>query len=168
MSRKFTVRHELGCTPDEFWERVHNNPAFNQELYVEKLDYEYELIESDPVTGKRRAHIVPKVNAPLALRKALGDSVAFDEEGQLTGEGPRRAYTFDIIPGVMPSKIKIGGKMTCPPADNGRCYRVVEFEVGCSIFGIGGLFERFVAKEVEARYEDSAAFTNEFLEAHYS
>jgi hypothetical protein len=167
MSRTFTVRHEIACTPEQFWERIHNNPAFNQELYVEKLEYQYELLEDDRETGKRRAHIVPKVNAPLALRKALGDSVAFDENGQFSREG-ETSYTFDIIPGVMASKIKIGGRMTCPPSDEGTCYRVVDFEVGCSIFGIGGLFEKFVSKEVQARYEDSAEFTNTFLKKHYS
>lgn len=168
MSRTFTVRHEIDCTPDQFWERIHRNPAFNQELYVEKLEYQYELLADDPETGERRAHIVPKVNAPLALRKALGDTVAFDEEGRFETNGEGSSYTFNIIPGVMPSKIKIGGTMTCPPSDDGKCYRVVTFEVGCSIFGIGGLFERFVSKEVQARYEDSAAFTNEFLKKHYS
>jgi len=162
MSRTFTVRHEIHCTPEQFWERIHHNPDFNQVLYVEKLEYQYELVEDDPATGRRRAHIVPKVNAPLALRKALGDSVAFDEEGTFSSAG-EKSYTFNIIPGVMPSKIKIGGTMTCPPAGEGKCYRVVDFEVGCSIFGIGGLFERFVSKEVQARYEDSAAFTNTFL-----
>lgn len=167
MSRKFTVRHEIACTPEQFWERIHNNPGFNQELYVEKLEYQYELLEDDHETGTRRAHIVPKVNAPLALRKALGDSVAFDENGQFSREG-EPSYTFDIIPGVMASKIKIGGRMTCPPSDNGTCYRVVDFEVGCSIFGIGGLFEKFVSKEVQARYEDSAEFTNTFLKKHFS
>jgi hypothetical protein len=167
MSRKFTVRHEIDCTPEQFWERIHHNPEFNQALYVETLGYQYDLLEDDPETGIRKSHIVPKVNAPLALRKALGDTVAFDENGKFSSAG-EKSYTFDIVPGVMPSKIKIGGTMTCPPADDGKCIRVVEFEVACSIFGIGGLFERFVSKEVQARYEDSAEFTNTFLKERYS
>ena len=166
MSRQFTCRHEIDCTPEEFWERIHHNPEFNQALYVDSLGFGYELLEDDPETGRRRSHIVPKVDAPKALVKALGDSVSFDEVGQISTEGGR-SYTFNIVPGVMPTKIKIGGTMTVPPAENGKCYRVVDFQVGCTIFGIGGLFERFVSKEVMRSYDESAEFTNEFLKKNY-
>ena len=167
MSRTFTCRHVMNCTPEQFWERVHHNPEFNQELYVDLLGYGYELIEDDRQTGKRRSHIIPKVDAPRALVAALGDSIAFDEHGQLDRSGDAPVYRFNIIPGVWPDKITVRGQMTVPPAGEGKCERVVDFEVGCSAFGIGGLFERFVSKEVEKSYEQSAGFTNAFMAKHY-
>ena len=153
MSRTFTCRHEMDCTPEQFWERIHHNPQFNQELYVDLLGFGYELIEDNRETGARRSHIVPKVDAPKALIKALGDSVSFDEHGAVDRSGPAPVYRFNIIPGVWPDKITVGGQMTVPEAPGGKCVRVVDFEVGCSVFGIGGLFERLV---------DEGAYSEEY------
>ena len=162
MSRKFTVRHQLECTPEQFWERIHHNPDFNKALYVDDLGYGYKLLKDDRQTGERASHVTPVVDAPAPIRKALGDSVSFEEQGRLE-RGGTSVYRFSIVPGVWPDKIHISGAMTAEPAPGGKCHRTVAFDVGCTAFGIGGLFERFVQKEVSKAYDQSAVFTNEYL-----
>ncbi|MEM9068054.1 MAG: DUF2505 family protein [Myxococcota bacterium] len=163
--KTFTCRHEISCTPAEFWEKIHLG-GFNRAMY-DRLGYGYDIIEDNLETGVRKTHITPVVDAPAVLVKALGESVSFEEHGQLhfgaNGDGAANRYEFTVLPGVFPKKIKISGKMTTDPSTEGKCFRVVEFNIGCTIFGIGGIFERFVSKEIQKNYDDSAGFTNDYL-----
>ncbi len=163
--KSFLCRHEIHCTPAEFWEKIHFG-GFNQAMY-DRLGYGYEVLEDDPESGKRRSHITPVVDAPAVLVKALGESVSFEERGQLHRDAEddpaKHRYEFDVIPAVFPNKIKINGHMTVEPKGDDRCWRCVQFNVGCTIFGIGGIFEHFVVKEIQKNYDESARFTNDYL-----
>ncbi|HJK94892.1 MAG TPA: DUF2505 domain-containing protein [Polyangiaceae bacterium LLY-WYZ-15_(1-7)] len=160
--KTFTMRHDVDCTVDEFWEIIHFG-NFNHAMYEDLLGYEYEVIEDDFDSGVRKTHIVPHVDAPKVLVKALGDTVSFEEHGQLhkSDDGSHR-YEFNVVPGVFPKKISIAGEMVIEPKGD-KAVRVVDFRIGCSIFGIGKIFESFVAKEIQQNYERSAKFTNEYL-----
>lgn len=159
--KTFTVRHPIECTPDEFWEYIHLG-GFNQHMYG-LLGYGYEVLEDDLATGVRKTHITPKVDAPKVLVKALGESVSFEEHGRLHRDGKTR-YEFKVVPGVFPKKISISGTMTTEPNGADGCFRVVEFNVGCTIFGIGKIFESFVSKEIQKTYDQSSGYTNAYLE----
>jgi len=161
--KTFTVRHEIACTPERFWELIHFG-GFNRVMYDEYLGYEYEVLEDDAETGVRKTHITPNVDAPKVLVKALGEKVSFEEHGQYTPDPP--TYSFHVLPGVFPKKIDISGKMTTEPNGSDKCWRIVEFKVGCTIFGIGKLFEGFVSKEIQKTYEQSAVYTNDFVKKH--
>lgn len=160
MTRRFTVRHPIDATPDHFWDVVHHGSEFMRALYVDQLGYGYEVRENNRETGVRRTYITPKVDAPAAIVRVMGDSVSFEESGKL-GPGPR--YTFEIVPNKFADKISISGAMVAEARGSEKCDRIVEFTVKCTIFGIGGLLERFIEKEIVRGYDDSAGFTNDFL-----
>jgi hypothetical protein len=160
MATPFIVRHDLDCTPDFFWERVHPSDAFNDFLYKEKLGFEYEVIRLDPKTGERDARIVPKVDAPAAVKKIFGDG-SFVERGRF--DAVKKVYSFDIIPSTLADRIRLGGAMRMEPRGTDGCTRVVDFEVDARVFGLGGVIEAFVQRTVRASYDQSCGFTNEFI-----
>ncbi|MEM1413948.1 MAG: DUF2505 family protein [Myxococcota bacterium] len=161
--RKFTVRHTIDCTPDRFWEAVLWDPAFNQALYGDLLGYGYAIRKNDPEGGVREATITPKVDLPGPIKRVIGESIGFDENGTMQGSGDTRKYTFHVVPHTFANKISVNGFMEVPPAGEGKCTRIVHFEVGCTIFGIGKLVETFASKEIERSYDQSAEFTNTYL-----
>ena len=160
MTRRFQVRHPIHATSERFWRVIHHGKEFMRTLYIEELGYGYEIREDNKETGVRRTYITPKVDAPAAIVRVMGDSISFEEQGKL-GPGPR--YEFRVVPNKFTDKIDISGAMTTEPRGEGECDRVVDFEVTCGIFGIGGIVERFVEKEIVKGYNDSAGFTNDFL-----
>ncbi len=131
-------------------------------MYNDFLGFGYEVLVDDHESGVRKTHITPVVDAPAMLVKVIGDSVSFEEHGQLH-RGDATHYAFTVIPGVFPKRIKISGEMSIEPNGNERCWRIVAFKVECKILGIGKLFERFVSKEIERNYQESAGFTNKYL-----
>ncbi len=161
--RKFEVRHEMIVGADRFWELIHRGTDFLEALYVDYLDFQYEVLEDNQETGVRRTYITPKVDAPKAITKVMGDSISFTEKGQLTrtDAGPR--YAFEVVPNKFANKISITGAMVTNPVGEDRCERVVEFNVECRVFGIGKLLEGFIQKEVERSYVQSAGITNDYL-----
>lgn len=163
MATNVDLRHSINCSEDQFWTDVHFSREFNDALFVDFLEYGYEIIEKDDEKGIRKVKVTPKVNLPKSIAKVLGPTVAFNENGQLGEENGKRVYRFTVIPGVFSDKISIKGHMTTEPNGEGKCFRVVHFDFTCGIFGIGKIVEHFSAKEIEASYEQSWKFTNDYL-----
>ncbi len=160
--KTFTMRHPLDCAAGDFWSRVHYG-GFNEALFRDHLGFGYEILEDDQTTGKRRTMVTPKVDAPAVLVKALGEKVSFEEHGQLHRDRDPITYEFHVQPGVFPNKIHIDGKMQMEPNGPDKCWRVVTFNIECTIFGVGGIFEKFVSAEIQRSYDRSGLYTNEFL-----
>lgn len=164
--RTFVCRHEIVVNAEGFWKHIHESTEFLEALYHKHLEFEYEVLENDPSKGIRKTYITPKVDAPKAIVKVMGDSISFSEHGQLAEVGApaeTRRYNFRVIPNKFADRINITGHMATETIDDTRCYRVVEFNIDCNIFGIGGILERFVQKEVERSYSQSAEITNTYL-----
>lgn len=161
--RTFECRHAMIVNADRFWELIHHSTDFLEALYIEYLDFQYEVLEDDKETGVRRTYITPKVDAPKAIVKVMGDSISFTENGQLHRLESGRRYDFEVVPNKFADKIKISGNMTTNPVSDTSCERVVKFDVSCTIFGIGKLLEGFIQKEVQRSYVQSAAITNDYL-----
>lgn len=166
MTTPVDLRHPIDCSVDDFWRRIHQDARFNHALFVEKLGYGFDVQEDDILgSGVRRVKVTPVVDAPAPIQRALGDSVSFIEDGRFVTD-PERVYSFRILPNVLADKISISGQMRIEPRGDQYCDRVVHFDIGCKLFGIGRLFESFVAKEIRGRYEDSWRFTNDYLREH--
>lgn len=163
--KTFTCRHQIDCSAEEFWDKVHFG-GFNRALYGELLGFGYEILEDDRDSGLRRTKIVPVVDAPRVLLKAFGEKTSFEEQGQFEATDPESQqpkYHFKIVPAAFTDKITIHGAMVIEPIDENRCWRSVTFNIGCRVFGIGGIFEHFVSAEIQRSYVRSAAFTNEYI-----
>ena len=158
---KFSLRHTINCTEDVFWEKIYKNEDFNEKLYLHHLKFGYTLEEGHPEGLKRRARVVPEMDAPAVVRKALGEGVAFTEVGTFDPE--KKIYDFYIEPSTLQNKIKITGKMWIEPVGDDKCKRCVDFDITAKIFGVGKVIEMFVEKNTTESYDDSARFTNEYL-----
>lgn len=157
MATHFKMKHSINCTPDVFWEKIVREEAFNEALYKEELGFGYALLDEGP---PRRARIEPRMDAPKAIQKVLGDNVSFVEVGGMQGE----RYEFVIEPSTLSSKLTIKGAMDIVANGESKCYRCVEFTIEAKIFGVGKILEAFIAKETKDRYEGSARFTNVYLD----
>ena len=72
-----TVRHELDCSADDYWNKCVFNDAFNQALYVERLHFgSFVSIESKDLGDRRtkKAKMEPPLTGvPAPVKKAIGD-----------------------------------------------------------------------------------------------
>ncbi|MFT5353484.1 MAG: hypothetical protein ACI9KE_000682 [Polyangiales bacterium] len=160
--RTFDVRHEIIVGSDRFWQLIHHETEFIRSLYVDFLDFGYEVLEDNKETGVRRTYITPKVVAPKAIIRVMGDTISFTEHGLLVEDDDYR-YEFTVVPNKFADKIKISGAMRTNVISETSCERCVTFNVKCTIFGIGKLLEGFIQKEIQRSYNESADYTNTYL-----
>ena len=162
MSTSIVVHHDLNCTPEELVEKIHWNEAYHQAVFA-KLDYRYELVESNRETGVRKVRIWPS-DIPGVVRKALGDDFHFFEEGVMDPATGR--YEFKATPSAMSDKIGTTGYQFATPLDGGGCRREVCFDITANIKflpGVGKIIEKFVVSTTRKSYDDSAGYINDFL-----
>jgi len=161
MTTRFTVRHALCCSPDEFWEHIHHDPAFHRGLNADYLGHRYEVIEVDREAGIYKARTWPQYEAPAAVQKFLDRTASFTEEGVL--DYATMQYDFRIVPSVYADKLSSEGHLRAEPARDGECDRVVDFVVEAKVLGIGRLIESFLEKSTRESFDQSAVYVNEYL-----
>jgi hypothetical protein len=162
---QFVLRHAIKCDAETFWEKVFFDPDFNQKLFREGLEFVvYEQLElrDEPTERVRRVRTQPKGDAPLPVRKLLGDPVSI-EEGRF--DKATQQWSFRIIPHKLADKITIAGDVRLEPTATG-VDRVTSVRIDVSIFGVGGIFESFIEKQIRDNYEKSAGFMNRYLAAN--
>ncbi|MSP24185.1 MAG: DUF2505 domain-containing protein [Myxococcales bacterium] len=165
--KKLTLRHELNCSVDNFW-RVFFDKDFNTSLFTKELRFPaYSILDqTEKPTGEitRRVSGQPKMNAPAAVQKLLGDSFRYDEEGRL--DPVTRIWRFTMKPSTLADKLRTEGTVRCEPLGEGKCRRIAEIEIEVKIFGLGGMMESFTENEMKAGWDASAAFMNRWLKEH--
>lgn len=161
MTARFTVRHALCCSPEEFWEHIHHDPSFHRALNADYLGHRYEVLESDRATGVYRARTWPQYDVPATIRKFLDEKASFTEEGVLDFE--KMQYDFRIVPSVYVDKLSTEGHMRAEAARDGECDRVVDFVVEARVLGLGRLVEAFLEKSTRDSFDQSAVYVNEYL-----
>lgn len=160
---KFEMRHTFQCDEETFWGKVFFDDEYNRRLFKEGLDFAvYEPLElkEEPNGNKfRRVKTQPKAQMPAAVQKILGDPVSI-EEGRF--DATARRWAVKLIPHKMADKIHISGEFRMSPTANG-IERLANFEVKVDIFGVGGIVEGFVEKQIRDGYDKGAVFTNKFI-----
>ncbi len=161
----FLIRHTFDCDVDTFWNRVFKNTEFNKELYLGALSFpEYDIQkEETDEAGRlsRRVKITPQSDAPAVVRKALGDSLSYIEEG--TWDPSDKKYRYKIIPSTLADKSTIHGTLWAEPKGEGKCERLCEMDITVKVFGVGKVIESFVEKTTKDSYDDAARFTQKWL-----
>lgn len=159
------IEHEFFCSEQVFWDRVFLDEEYNRRLFLEELRFikHREVRREDRGDHLFRVvEVVPRVgDLPLALKKIVGDSAGYTEEGKLERD-PRR-YKIHVIPNKLADKLKIDGELYTQPLGDNRCLRVFEVEVTARILGVGGLLEKHILADLVASYDASAKFTNRFI-----
>jgi len=165
MATKVEIRHTFNCDADTFWEHVFGSSEFNTTLYREGLEFpEYEIIEDrkdDAGKLHRKVRTTPKSDAPATVRKVIGDSISYVEEGIWDPSVGR--YRFSITTSKLADKVRIGGELWVEPKGEGKIERRCDMDVEVKIFGVGRVVEAFVAKSLRDSYGQAAVFTNRWI-----
>lgn len=167
MATHFTVRHTFrGVDVDTFWEKVFFNDEFNATLYKRELEFiDYEILEQktdEKGVVTRRAKQTPKPEGPAVVKKLVGDSVSYVEEGRFDPASKRWRYT--ITPSKMADKIKIGGEFWVEARGEDSVERICTVDLEVKVFGVGKAVESFIEKQTKESYEKAARYTQRFID----
>src|SRR5688500_3968028 len=105
---EITLRHEIDCDEDTFWEKCvfADNDEYNRVLYKERLKFPgYELLDFKDTGDKkiRKVKIEPPLgNLPGPVKKVIGDRFSWVEEGLFDKKTHR--YNFTVVPSTLPDK----------------------------------------------------------------
>lgn len=154
-----TIRHELPARDaDTFWREVFFSRPVQEQIYRELGCSEARVEEQ---TGSleagltRRFVFVQPLDAPGPLKRMFGMSQTLTEEGAY--DPARGEYRFTMTPhGALGRSFRVKGVTRVVERGPGRIERICELEMECTIPGLGGLAERFMAKSNEAIYERRA------------
>lgn len=156
---KLTLRHDLPCTPDEFWDAFFD-PEVNDAMYRDALgctDVTIEEQTGDRETGLHRVlRSTQPLDAPGPVKKLMGDTATTTE----TGDFADGTWRFTMRPDTMGDKIQISGTITAEPTDAG-CTRVFEMEAKVKILAIGKVFEATIDKQTREAQDATAEFLRE-------
>jgi hypothetical protein len=159
--------HTFPIKPQTFWDHLYFDKEYNQKLYEEQIRAkQYEVLEySDSEHGiTRKVKIVPEQKAPVVIQKLISGEFSYVEEG--TFDRKEGIYRFKITPSVKSDKIKISGKVTAEPREDGSILRTIDMDLKADIFAIGGQIEKFVGEQIQKGYEASYQFTLNWIRKH--
>jgi hypothetical protein len=158
---KLQIEHTFGVTPAEY-AAFYFDEGFSEDLCAAvKLGRTLLRLDRTPTRLIRHVRCEPVREVPAPLAKLMdGHRFHYVEELDFDLETLRGRWR--VVPSLIPDKVDASGTHDFEDA-GGKTRRVVRGEVKVSVFGIGGLVERFVIGEVQKSYDDAAAFTQTFL-----
>ncbi len=163
---KFTLTHEINCDVDTFW-KVFFNKDFSHELFRGALQFPaYEIMELKDGDKEifRRVSATPKMDAPAAVAKVLGSSFSYVEEGRF--DKGTKIFQWKSIPSTMADKVRTEGSVRAEPAGDGKIRRVSDFSFEAKVFGLGGVIESALEKNLRHGWDESAVFMNNWLKSN--
>lgn len=162
---KLTVRHHLDCDADTYWTKVFFDEEYVRRLYLDVLGctaVEVESMDGTPGgAAHRRLASEQPIDAPGPVKKLIGGTIGYVEDGSF--DEATRSWRFRLEPSKLADKIKISGVTTLEPSAGSGAERVTEMDVTVKIFGVGGVFEKFIERQTRESQEKAAAFTNQFV-----
>ena len=166
--KSFTASVLLPCTPDVFW-RVYLDPEYLRALHVGELACKrFDVVESTPTSRKLR--VVPKMSVPGPVEALIGESFVYEDHGTL--DRARNEWTWrmvqpkDLDPKAKPRNdvLTTCGAVRVEPVSEGKCRRTDEVAIEAKIFGLGGVIESAVEKELRAARAKEFAFLTRWIE----
>lgn len=157
---------QIHCPPERFWALFFDD-AFNVEMYEQGLGFPSCKISERTETETslhRVMAMIPKIDMPKAVAKIVGDKVGTEEVG--TWDKPAGVYRWHLNLAAFGDKVKVGGTMRVVPDGEGRCKRIVEFEVDAKVFGVGKLLEKTASDNTVSGWTNSANYINGWLAKH--
>jgi hypothetical protein len=156
--RRFTLSQNIAADVDEHW-RLFLDDDVERRMYVERLHFHrYELLERRETDAElvRKIRVVPKLDVPGAVAKLLGDSFAYTESQ--TFDKKTSVFRSKIVPSVFADQLGSETVVRAEAAGPGKCRRTVDLSVEARVFGIGGLVESALEKNLRSGWVDSAAY----------
>lgn len=164
LGMRFTTRHRLNTDAETYWGRIFFDDEYQRRTFMDALHClsHEKLAQTGDVGGPitRKQQSSQQLDAPGPVRKLIGQEIGYIEEG--TFDPDAGTWTFTLTTSKLPDKIKVKGVFRLEPADDGVDL-VSDMETSVRIFGIGPIFEKFIEKSTRDAYDNTAAFTNEFI-----
>lgn len=158
----FTLTHEINCDVDTFWKNFFDK-SFNVKMFKEGLDFpSFEVVDQkdDDKQVTRKSQVTPKMDVPGPVAKILGSSFSYLEEG--TFDKASKVWRWKTTPSTMADKVKTSGVVRVEEAGEGKCRRLCEFEYEAKVFGLGGVIEKALEKNLRSGWDKSAEWMNAF------
>ena len=160
---KMFIEHTFDVTPADYANLYFDEP-FSEELCASvKLGRTLLRLDRNGDQLVRHVRCEPVRDVPAPLAKLL-DGHRFNYVEELEFDLAKRTGRWRVVPSLLPQKVEAKGTLEFVDAGGGKTKRIVRGEVNVSVFGIGGIVERFVVGEVEKSYDDASAFTQSFLQ----
>jgi len=154
---------QLDCSTERYW-RVFLDEEYSRALYLDGFKYrDYRVLLSN--ASARNLYIAPRLNLPGPVAKLVGDSFAYEQHGTLDRANSLWAWKM-VQPGDVQGKkgiITSSGTIRVVDAGEGQCTRTDEVTIAANIFGLGGLIESSVEKELRAAWETEISFFQRWL-----
>ena len=145
----------LPCSAETFW-KVFFDERYTRSLFLDELEFsDFALLEQ--TDSSRKIRLAPKL--PGVLKKLVGDSFAYEEHG--TFDRARNQGTWRMIP--KKEIVATRGTVRIEPTADGKCRRHDEVIIEGKMFGVGGLIESTVEKEVRAGWAKERSFLETWL-----
>ena len=161
---KVTVQHVLPISPEDYWQTLYASRTFIEALYIEGLGARDLLISEweQAASGafNRRLSFNPKMNAPRAVKKILGDAFRCEERGHFDPNTQRWHFVYKSSP--LSEKLTITGGQYVEAHPRG-CTLHCHLEVGVSIFGVAKLVEKTIVTQFEADMQAQANFIHQWV-----
>jgi hypothetical protein len=162
---RFTIKHTFDVDVDTFWDKVFFDPEYNEALFKDHLGFkEYNVLElatDDDGTVIRRVKATPATEVPGPVKKVLGDSAGYTEDGRFDPHNKR--FTVRVTPNVAADKIRTTITMWVEPHGEGKVDRFVEVDVSVKVFGVGKMVEGLIEKQTRQNYDAAADFTQKWI-----
>ena len=155
-----TLVQDIATTVDEHW-RLFMDEEYDRKQYLEGFHFpHYELVERRETDAEitRKIRVVPKLDLPGPVAKLLGSSFAYTEEQ--TFDKKTRLFRARTIPSVLSDRLSSEASVRAEPAGEGKCKRTCELSVDARIFGVGGLVESALEKNLRTGWQQAAAYMN--------
>jgi hypothetical protein len=144
-----TASVDLPCTPDAFW-RVFFDDEYTRTLYLEALGFKSVTILSK-TENTRKILVSPKVNLPGPLAKLIGDAFAYEEHGTL--DRASNVWSWRMVPpNGKRELVTTRGTTRIVSTGEKSCRRTDEVVTEGKVFGLGGLIESSVEKELHSSW----------------
>jgi len=155
----FTIRHTFDVDVDTYWDKIFFDEELHRRMYVGELGFvAYDVLEMDRredgvITRKLKTE--PKSDAPAVVKKLVGDSLSYTEDGRF--DPTRKRWVYTITTSKLPDKVSISGEFWLEPRGNKRSERLCTVDVRVKIFGVGKVVEAFIEKSTRDSYEKATA-----------
>jgi hypothetical protein len=159
---EFRARFAVGA--ETYWRELCLSLEYQERLYREALGcVSMTVLEhkgSYEEGMQRRLSFQKPVDAPLPIRKLVGDCVTIEEVSQFDAREKR--WSYRMIPAVIGERVEIRGSIRLDENQDG-VEQLSKNSVACKIFGIGSILEHFVAKSSVEGNAEKTAFTQRYI-----
>lgn len=161
--KQIHLSHEIHCSPAAFW-KLYFDPVFTAAVVREAIkvdDFKILKFEENEREIVRVTSGRPRLNAPAMIQKAIGDNFSYTESGRFDRQ--TQIWHWKITLSTFTDKTRNEGTMRVESIGQDRIRRIGDATVEAKIFGMGGMMESGMEKQMQEGWAAGAEFTNRWI-----